>query len=90
MRKKFKRGSHVVLCQLSWDPVLAKHFGDLARIEFSQEVCVNHHKGEYEWEYRIKFMRTGLVVPGVREVALELVDPITALGKLAPRRDSDE
>lgn len=88
MRSKFRRGDLVVLCQKSWLPEIAKHQGDLARVTFRKECCEDYHKGHYSWYYDLEFVVSGKKVEGVRESALEAVDPVSALGLLTKPDES--
>lgn len=87
-RSKFRRGDLVVLCQRSWLPEIAKHQGDLARVTHREEQCEDYHKARYAWYYDLEFVVSGKKAEGVRESAIEAVDPVSALGRLTKSNET--
>jgi len=61
------------------DVVREKATGKLCRIEYMREVCVNHHKGDYETEFFVLFK-------GQKQCALPFMrrdlDPVSAVDAL--------
>lgn len=72
---RFQKGDLVVLCARSWNPEIARHQGDIARIE-----DVVGPFREAPMLYDICFIASDKRVLAVQESALEPIDPISALG----------